>query len=149
MPMAKKSAKKKPAPHKKPTSARLLKNRPHEPEPPEVDLNVEAVNTESETETVEEEQLETPDNPKKPKRGRQARLPGTEDPAIEELEGLAEEYAEFRDKRMAMGEEEVKLKKELLEEMHKHNKVKYFHAGISIEVVNSMDKVRVRIKKDD
>src|SRR5271170_5176317 len=34
------------------------------------------------------------------KKGRQARLPQMDDPKIEELEGLAEDYAEVRDDRM-------------------------------------------------
>src|SRR5579859_7402949 len=46
------------------------------------------------------------DPAKKGKRGRkpaQKRLPEMDDPEIEELEGLAEQYAEYRDKRMHAG----------------------------------------------
>jgi hypothetical protein len=149
--MAKAKKKAKPAVKKhkdKPTSARLLKNRPHDPEPPEIE---EQETPESAGEEQPEgEELETPDTPK-PKRGRprQARLPGTEDPAIESLEALAESYAEARDERMRIGEREVELKTELLDEMRKNDKTKYFHAGVLIEVINSKDKVRVRIKKDE
>ena len=45
-------------------------------------------------------------------------------------------------------EAEVDLKDKLLASMKEHGKEKYFHAGVSIEVVNSKDKVRVRINKD-
>jgi hypothetical protein len=133
--------------HTQPTSARLLKNRPPDDrEPPEtdVDLGEEAEGGEN----PEDEQLETPDKPKR--RGRQARLPGADDPAIEELESLAEEYAEKRDERMAIGVEEVELKGKLLDAMKKWKpNGKYVHAGVFIEVVNSKDKVKVRISKGE
>lgn len=139
MPKAKKSKAAARSHHKKPTSARLLKNRPVDKEPPETEEN-EA--------TEAEEDLETPENPK-PKRGRQARLPGTEDAAIESLEALAEEYAEARDERMAIGERESDLKQKLLTEMHANGKTKYLHAGVEIEVIATDEKVKVRIKKDE
>lgn len=137
---------------RKPTSARLLKNRPADPEPPEQEgTHGDEPPENEETEAAGEgEELETPDKPKKTKRGRQARLPQMDDPAIEELEDLAEQYAEKRDARMSIGEEEVKLKAELLDAMKKYKpNGKYVHAGVSIEVVNSKDKVKVRIKKDE
>jgi hypothetical protein len=132
--MPKAQKKSKPA-AKRPTSARLLKHRPADPpEPPEA---------------ADQEQLETPDNPK-PKRGRprQARLPEMEDPEIEELESAAEEYASIRDERMALTEKEVPLKAELIELMHKHNKTSYVHAGVDVKLIVESEKVRVRIKKD-
>src|ERR1700676_2008231 len=140
--MAKKKAKPAKKHKEKPTSARLLKNRPHDPEPPEIpDNGNEAAESAG-------EELETPDNPK-PKRGRQARLPGTEDAAIESLEALAEEYAEARDERMAIGERESDLKQKLLTEMEANQKTRYFHAGCLIEVVATDKKVKVRISKDE
>lgn len=126
----------------------MLKNRPHDPpEPPETE---EQETSENETTESTEEELETPDNPK-PKRGRprQARLPGTEDAAIESLEALAEEYAEARDERMAIGERESQLKQKLLTEMEANKKTRYFHAGCLIEVVATDKKVKVRISKDE
>jgi hypothetical protein len=149
--MAKKNRAKKP-PHKKATHERPLKNRPHDNEVPAGQGEGATDNPGNGQEAGGEpgEQLETPDNPKKSKRTpKQRRLPGLEDPVIQELEGLAEEYADARDRRMEIGEEEVKLKTELLDEMKKRNRERYFHAGILIEVINSKDKVRVRIKKDD
>jgi len=147
----KKTAPKK-APRKKLTSERPLKNRPADPAddiPPNVDPDTETGEETGDGETPEEEELETPATPKPARRGRQARLPGTEDPAIDELEGLAEEYAEARDRRMAIDEEEADLKQQLLAEMKKHHKVAYHHGGIDIEIIVVDEKVRVRIKKDE
>jgi predicted 3-demethylubiquinone-9 3-methyltransferase (glyoxalase superfamily) len=79
---------------------------------------------------------------------KQARIPGTEDAAIQELESLAEDYAEKRDKRLEVGKAEIELKGQLLAAMDKHKKKKYEHAGVSIEVTVEKRKVKVRIKKD-
>ena len=123
-----KAAKKSGKPHtarKRLTSERALKLRPQEP--------------------LDAEKKE-PEETKKP---RQARLPQMEDPAIEELEGAAEDYAEIRDKRQALTVDEVRLKKELLGLMHSHQKTTYNHGGVSIKVIVESEKVKVRIKKDE
>ena len=85
-----------------------------------------------------------------PKRGRprQARLPGVEDPEIEELESAAEEYAGIRDQRMALTPVEIRLKTDLLGLMKKYDKSSYVHDGFDIKVIVESEKVRVRIKKD-
>ena len=139
--MAKKKAKPAKKHKEKPTSARLLKNRPHDPEPPEI--------TENEAAESAGEELETPDNPKPKRTPRQARLPGVDDPEIEELESAAEEYVDVRDRRMALTEEEVELKGELLKLMHEHNKTKYVHNGTEIRVVAKDETVKVKIKKKE
>lgn len=84
-----------------------------------------------------------------PKKPRQARLPQMEDPAIEELESAAEEYANIRDRRMALTTDEVACKEELLALMEKHEKTHYRHAGVEVDVVVESKKVKVRIKKDE
>lgn len=129
--------------HKKPTSARMLKNRPLDPpEPPE-----QHEQEQPEQAAGEAEELETPSTPKpKP---RQARLPGTEDPEIEELESAAEEYADIRDQRMELTKEEVRLQSGLLAAMKKYNKTSYVHDGYDLKLVAEKEKVRVRIKKDE
>jgi len=83
------------------------------------------------------------------KKGRQKRLPAMEDPEIEELEGLAEEYADIRDKRQNLTTQEVKLKSELLAKMQENKKETYFHNGILIRVVHKDTTVKVKIQKDD
>ena len=86
---------------------------------------------------------------KETKKPRQARLPQMEDPAIEELENKAEEYADIRDQRMELTPVETKLKNELLGLMKKYKKTSYNHDGYEIKVVVESEKVRVRIKKED
>lgn len=78
---------------------------------------------------------------------KQRRLPGAEDPAIEELESLAEKYAKLRDKRQAIGKQEVELKNDLLVAMHRNKKTSYDHNGVSIVIVNEEESVKVRITK--
>lgn len=87
----------------------------------------------------------------KKKRGRppkQSRLPEMDDPEIEELESLAEQYAEYRDERMRAGEREVELKEDLLKAMKKHGRERYLHNGIEIRVVAQEETVKVVISKD-
>jgi hypothetical protein len=131
--MAKKPTAKKSASKKGPTSARLLKNRPVDPEPPEVSPD-------------SQEPAEESDGKKRP---RQARLPEMEDPAIEELESAAEQYAEIRDRRQELTTEEVRLKTQLLNIMHENKKTEYNHGGVNVKVLVEKEKVRVRIKKDE
>lgn len=80
---------------------------------------------------------------------RQKRLPEMDDPAIAELEALAEEYAPIRDKRQALTKKEAELKKDLLAAMKKHGKEHYHHAGIDITVVHEKEKVKVKLAKAD
>ena len=79
---------------------------------------------------------------------KQARLPGVEDPEIEELVETAEKYADVRDKRIALSAQEGAIKQELLALMHKNKKRHYQHAGVEIDVVAEDETVRVRIKKE-
>lgn len=115
---------------KKLTSERALKLRPSEP-----------LDAAKDFETPVKKDPEE----KKP---RQARLPAMEDPAIEELESAAEEYADIRDRRQALTTEEVRLKKDLLNLMHREKKTEYNHGGVSIKVIVESEKVKVRIAKD-
>ena len=114
---------------RRPTSARLLKNRPVDPD-----------------EKKPGELLTDPEAPaKKP---RQARLPEMEDPKIEELETAAESYATIRDQRMALTPQEKKLKDDLHAAMIRLGKKTYRHEGVEIEVIAKEETVRVRIKKE-
>jgi hypothetical protein len=80
---------------------------------------------------------------------KQARLPEMDDPKIEELESLAEGYAEVRDERMELNKSEVDLKDKLLAAMKKHRKEHYHHNGIDIKVVVEEETVKVRVKKEE
>ena len=89
---------------------------------------------------VDEELLKLP---------KQERLPGMEDPAIEEIEEKARSYAHIRDGRMALLKQEVDLKDLLLTLMKRHNKTEYHRDGLTITIVQKAEKVRVKIKDED
>jgi hypothetical protein len=93
------------------------------------------------------EQLQDPDAPTG--RGRQTELPGMEDKHIEELEEIAEKYAEVRDRRVSLSRTEVDLKGQLLQCMKRHDKVLYRVAEMEIKIVSTEETVKVRILKDD
>lgn len=93
-----------------------------------------------------QELLTDPEAPKKPK---QARLPQMDDPQIEELESLAESYADVRDQRLALTPQEKKLKDDLLAAMKRNHKQLYRRDGIEIEIVPEGEKVKVRLKKEE
>jgi hypothetical protein len=80
--------------------------------------------------------------PKKPK---QSRLPGMEDAAIEELESMAEHYANIRDKRIALSKNEGELQDDLLALLKKHKKTEYHHLDVHVWLVAVDEKVKVKI----
>jgi hypothetical protein len=82
------------------------------------------------------------------KRGKTSRLPGMEDPEIEELEDAAREYANIRDDRMKLTTAEVDTKGTLLALMKKHKKETYNHDGIEVKITHEKESVKVRIKKE-
>jgi len=82
------------------------------------------------------------------KRGKTRRLPGMEDPQIEELEDTAREYVNVRDDRMVLTREESGMKEKLLALMKKHSKRVYHHDGVEIKVVAEEETVKVRVVKD-
>ena len=88
-------------------------------------------------------------NPSKPrqKKPKDQPLPGLGDRRIQALEDAAEEYAEIRDRRMALNTEEVSLKASILRTMAKLGKTIYRHAGVTIQVVEGEPDCKVRIKK--
>lgn len=88
--------------------------------------------------------LATPD---KPKRGRPRQQDLIEDRAIKPLEDAAHDYAEIRDERMRLTEQESGLKAKLLSLMKKHQKTTYDHDGIHVEIVHEEETVKVRVKK--
>jgi hypothetical protein len=90
-----------------------------------------------------------PPGEEKPKKPRQARLPEMEDEKLDELEGLAEEYAQIRDERMALTPQEKKLKDDLLAAMKKNGKQRYFRDGIEIKIVHEQESVKVRVKRTE
>lgn len=84
-----------------------------------------------------------------PQRGKTERLPGMQDPEIEELEDAAREYANIRDDRVLLLGKEVELKEELLGMMKKHGKTVYIHDGVEIKLVHEKESVKVKVVKED
>jgi hypothetical protein len=80
---------------------------------------------------------------------RNADLPGMEERAIKPLEEIAAQYADIRDRRMALSEEEVALKTKAIQLMHKHKKTEYRHDGIEILLVTGDETVKVKVKKPE
>lgn len=91
--------------------------------------------------------LTKPDTPKPRGRPRQQELPGTEDRAIKPLEDVAAAYADVRDRRMALNQEEHELKVHALKLMHKYEKTIYRRNGIEIRIVESDEDVKVKVLK--
>jgi hypothetical protein len=87
----------------------------------------------------------TPINPE-PKN---KRLPGMEDPEIEELQSAAEEYAGIRDQRMALTKKEVPRQEKLLQIMKKHGRKHYNHAGVEATLIVEKEKVKVKIHRGE
>lgn len=77
------------------------------------------------------------------------RLPGMEDPVLEDLEEAAIRYAQVRDERMALTKKEVDMQELLLNLMKRHKKTSYLRDGVELKVVAEKEKVRVRIKKEE
>ena len=75
-------------------------------------------------------------------------LPGMEDRAIKALEDLAFTYADLRDQRMALNQEEAALKAKLLVAMKQHGKERYLRGKIRIRVL-AKETVKVRVPKPD
>lgn len=82
---------------------------------------------------------------------KQGRLPGTEDPKIQEIHEAAEAYVDVRDKRIALSQKEGEVKKDLLAVLHKHKKKTYHFEdddeSLDIEIVPEGEKLKVRRQK--
>lgn len=80
-------------------------------------------------------------------RGKQDRLPGTEDAALADLDSIGFEYAAMRDKRMDLNKQEIDLKARAIKLMHKHNRSHYKYQDLEMEIVPGDENIRVRVKK--
>ena len=78
---------------------------------------------------------------------RQARLPTMDDPKIAVLHGIAEEYAELRDKRMEIGRQEVELKNKILDLMKAHKRTHSHYGEMDVIILVEKEKVKVKIAK--
>ena len=80
-------------------------------------------------------------------RPRQPDLPGTEDRRLQPLDDLAAAYAEVRDRRMELTDEEGQLKARAIALMHQFKKTIYKHDGIEIRLVAGAEDVKVKVRK--
>jgi hypothetical protein len=81
------------------------------------------------------------------KKAKDQDLPGMEDRSIRALEEVASEYADIRDRRMALLQEEIELKGRAMRLMKKHGKSEYRRDGIEILIVPGEESIKVRVKK--
>jgi len=82
-----------------------------------------------------------------PRRPRQQPLPGTEDRAIRPIEEAAARYADIRDQRMALNQDEAALKQSLIRLMKRNGKTHYKRDGIEIDLISEAESIRVRVRK--
>ena len=80
-------------------------------------------------------------------RPKQTDLPGMEDKEIKPLVDSARKYAEIRDQRIALNQDEATLKAELLRLMKKHGKELYSYDGVEVSVVHESETVEVKVKQ--
>jgi hypothetical protein len=79
---------------------------------------------------------------------RQARLPGTEDAAIVELEQAADDYMEVRDERLKYLKEEVKNKETILGILKANGKREYRRGDYIIKIRTVKEKLLVKRKSE-
>jgi YD repeat-containing protein len=85
--------------------------------------------------------------PKKSKR-KQTDLPGVEGPGISEphvpeIEDIAEQYVDVRDRRMALTKQECDAKGRLITVMHNHNITRYTYDGKVVLCEPGKEKLKV------
>jgi len=71
----------------------------------------------------------------------------TDDLEIKDLEKVAAAYAELRDQRMALNQDEARLKQQAMALMKKHKKKRYVRDGIEITLESGEETIKVKVKK--
>ncbi|HXP82594.1 MAG TPA: hypothetical protein VN976_22030 [Verrucomicrobiae bacterium] len=84
---------------------------------------------------------------RKPSRPKQPDLPGMESRMYSDLHEEARKYAEIRDERMDLNEQESKLKERVKRMMHEHGLNVYRYEEVEITLEPGEEDVKVRIKK--
>jgi hypothetical protein len=85
---------------------------------------------------------------KKNPKPKQKELPGMEDRKLEDLHRAAEQYADVRDERMELLDQEIELKARVAKLMHDHKRTTYSYHGLIITLVPGEETVKVKVPKD-
>lgn len=81
---------------------------------------------------------------------KQTSIPGTEEPAIPELDELADKYVKIRDRWMKLGGQLKEAGIVLLDAMKRHKRKKYvLDDGSDVLIEPGKDKVKVKSPKDE
>jgi hypothetical protein len=80
---------------------------------------------------------------------KQKRLPGTEDPQIQELEDAATEYSDTSGEIRKSREELKEIDTRLATLMKKAGKTSYNHNGVTLKLKKGKDKVSVKVKRHE
>jgi hypothetical protein len=77
------------------------------------------------------------------------RLPGMEDPAIQDLEDAAMEHSETQSQIVALREELKRTDERLATLMKREGKKTYNHAGIVLRLREGQERVSVKVKRHE
>jgi hypothetical protein len=83
------------------------------------------------------------------KKTRTPRLPGMEDPAIQDLEDAAMEHSETQSQIVALREELKRIDERLATLMKREGKKTYNHAGIVLRLREGQERVSVKVKRHE
>lgn len=82
------------------------------------------------------------------RKGRQQKVPGTEQEDIDELDGIADDLAEVHEDQMVARNRESQLRGVMLEAMKKHGRTVYERGGMRFELA-STTKLKIKTLKDE
>jgi hypothetical protein len=71
------------------------------------------------------------------------------DRKIKPLDDVASAYADLRDRRIELTQEEAELKATAIKLMHKYGKTIYRHDGIEILLKEGEEDIKVKVRKDE
>lgn len=87
--------------------------------------------------------------PKRKRKPKQTRVPGTEAKVIKAITYAAEEYADLRDERMELGKKEVEARDRLLGLLDQHGLEEYVDPDVGVKATReAVVKAKVKRLKD-
>jgi hypothetical protein len=76
-------------------------------------------------------------------------LPGVDHRNLADIEAVALDYAEVRDRRMALTKDEAALKQQIIGLLKHHKKTTYRREGLELAIVPGEERLRVRVTRAD